>query len=362
MDSKPTVVVTGISGNLGLRLLPLLADYQVIGVDLNPPKISQSLRFVRMDFAQEESCRQMFLLLKESRAFAVLHLAFVIDPVRTGVLELERMWQINVAGTARVMEAITEANRYEAIVQKFVFPSSVSVYGPDFREEATEDFRFGAHTLPYAIHKMESDKVVQQRAPALRGCSVYMLRPHIFAGASVENYLIGAFRGTPNGRSKRAARMRAAGNRLPVMLPYGERYLANRIQFVHVDDMARLLAYIVRKTEPEAQRLTVLNVAGRGEPMTFAECIGMANGKLIRVPGKSTFKLILKLLWASGVSAIPPAAMPYMTGQYIMNTDRLRNFLGADYEEVMRYSIRDAFADCFASNPAPVARHSAVAH
>jgi nucleoside-diphosphate-sugar epimerase len=363
MESKPTVVVTGISGNLGLRLLPLLADYQVIGVDLNPPQTAHALRFVRMDFAQEESCRQMFLLLKESRPFALLHLAFVIDPVRTGVLELERMWQINVAGTARVMEAITEANRYEAVVGKFIFPSSVSVYGPDFREEATEDFRFGAHTLPYAIHKMESDKVVQQRAPALRGCSVYMLRPHIFAGASVENYLIGAFRGTPNGRSKRAARMRAAGKRLPVMLPYGQRYLENKIQFVHVDDMARLLAYIVRKTEPEAQRLTILNVAGRGEPMSFAECIGMANSKLIRVPGKSIFTGILKLLWAWNISAIPPAAMPYMTGQYIMNTDRLRSFLGTDYEEIMRYTIRDAFADCFTPSPIPAAaEHSAVAH
>ena len=49
-----------------------------------------------------------------------------------------------------------------------------------------------AHTLPYAIHKKQSDEVVQQRAPALRGCSVYILRPHIFAGASVENYLSGS--------------------------------------------------------------------------------------------------------------------------------------------------------------------------
>jgi nucleoside-diphosphate-sugar epimerase len=362
MNSKGTVLVTGISGNLGLRLLPLLSDYHVIGADLNPPPASHQLRFVRMDFGQEESCRQLFVLLKEARPFAVLHLAFVIDPVRTGVLELERMWQINVVGTARVMEAITEANRDQTIVNRFVFPSSVSVYGPDFSESAAEDFRFGAHTLPYAIHKMESDKVVQQRAPALRGCSVYMLRPHIFAGASVENYLIGAFRGSPNGRSKRAARMRDAGRRLPVMLPYGARYLENKIQFVHVDDMARLLAYIVRKSEPEAQRLTVLNVAGRGEPMTFGECIDVANGKLIRVPGKRMFQLILKILWTLGISAIPPAAMPYMTGQYIMNTDRLRGFLGADYENVIRYKIKDAFADCFASSPSLAAEHSVAAH
>ena len=36
-----------------------------------------------------------------------------------------------------------------------------------------------------------------------------------------------------------------------------------------------------------------------------------------------------------------------MTGEYIMNTDRLRSFLGAEYENVMRYTIADAFADSF---------------
>ncbi len=36
-----------------------------------------------------------------------------------------------------------------------------------------------------------------------------------------------------------------------------------------------------------------------------------------------------------------------MTGEYIMNTDRLRRFLGPEYEHVMRYTITDAFADSF---------------
>ncbi len=61
-----------------------------------------------------------------------------------------------------------------------------------------------AHTLPYAIHKKQSDEVVQKRFSALRGCSVYILRPHIFAGASVENYLLGAFRGNAQ-RQERAS-------------------------------------------------------------------------------------------------------------------------------------------------------------
>jgi UDP-glucose 4-epimerase len=350
-EAGPSILVTGIAGNLGLRLLPQLADYQVIGVDLNPPETNLPLRFVRLDLGREESCRELFLLLRESRPAAVVHLAFVLDPVRTGVLDLERMWQINVAGTARVMEAITEANRDAAIVEKFIFPSSVAAYGPSLAGPAGEDTPLAAHTLPYAIHKMESDRVVQQRAPALRGCSVYMLRPHIFAGASMDNYMVGAFRGTPNGKSPRAAKMRARGRRLPCMLPFGKRYLTNRIQFVHVDDVARLIAHMVRRAEPEARRLTVVNVAGRGEPLTFAQCIELAHANLRRVPGRWAFRLVLQCLWRLGISAIPPEAAPYMTSEYIMNTDRLRSFLGPDYEQVIRCTVADAFADSFRLTP-----------
>jgi nucleoside-diphosphate-sugar epimerase len=346
-DSKPTVVITGISGNLGTRLLPQLAQFDVIGVDLTPPSTDLPLRFERMDLGEEESCRQLFLLLRASQASAIVHLASVLDPVRTGVLDLRRMWHINVAGTARVMEAVTEVNRENSTVHKFIFPSSVSVYGSDLSGPATEEHPLGAHTLPYAIHKMESDRVVQQRAPALRGCSAYMLRPHIFAGASVENYMVDAFKGTPNGRSDRAAKMRGRGKRLPCLLPHGRQYLDHRIQFVHVDDMARLITHILHKTEPESQRLTVMNVAGRGDPLTFERCVEVANARLLRVPGKLAFRTALQMLWRLGIVAIPPDAAPYMTGEYIMNTDRLQKFLGTNYEDVIRYTIAEAFADCF---------------
>ena len=352
--------MTGVSGNLGLRLLPHLSDFSVIGIDMVPPKTEAPIRFVRMDLGLEDSCRSLYNLFKETRPFSVVHLAFVIDPQRTGVLDVDRMWHINVAGTARVMEAITEANRNEdSGIRQFIFPSSVSAYGSDLPGPVTEESALEAHTLPYAIHKKESDLVVQQRAPALRGCSAYILRPHIFAGASVENYLMGAFRGSPNGKGKRAAQMRKEGKRLPCMLPYGQRYLENQLQFVHVDDMARLLAWILQR-EPEARRLTILNIAGRGEPLTFARCIEMAHAKLVRVPGQWAMRIVLEFLWKTGISAIPPEAVPYMSGQYTMNTDRLKKFLGDDYEKIIRYTVADAFLDSFKA-PASVAETQKLA-
>jgi len=350
MDStKPTVVITGVAGHLGLHLLPHLADFAVIGVDINPPKTDQPLRFVRMDLGREESCRELYHLLRETGAVAVVHLAFVLDQVRMGVYELDRMWQINVAGTARVMEAITEANRDAGGVQKFLFPSSVAAYGPE-GSPFSEESALGAHTYPYGVHKKESDEVVQQRSPSLRGCSVYILRPHIFAAPHVDNYLVGIFRGTPNGTSRRAAKMREQGKRLPCILPYGEKYLHNRVQYVHIEDVARLFAYILRR-EPEAQRLTILNVAGRGEPLTIARCVEMSQSKVVRVPGRWASKLILQYGWKARLSAIPPGIEPYMNGECIMKTERLQAFLGNDYESVIRYTIEDAFAESIANLP-----------
>lgn len=347
-SSKPTVIITGIAGHLGTRLLPLLGMFSIVGVDVSPPKTERVVHFVRMDLGREESCRELYHLIQERQAVAVLHLAFVLDQVRMGVFDRQRMWQINVAGTARVMEAITEANRDQVIVEKFIFPSSVSAYGPSSNGPLSEDAPLRAHTYPYGVHKKESDEVVQQRAPSMRGCSTYILRPHIFAGAEVDNYLVGIFRGTPNGSSRRAARMREQGKRLPCVLPYRKQYLENRVQYVHIDDMARLIAHVLER-EPESKRLSILNVAGRGEPLTIGRCIELSSSKLIRVPGEWACKAALEFAWRRGLSAIPPEIAPYMMGECIMNTDRLRAFLGHDYEDVMRYTVEGAFVESLGS-------------
>jgi hypothetical protein len=99
--------------------------------------------------------------------------------------------------------------------------------------------------------------------------------------------------------------------------------------------------------------LTILNVAGRGEPLTFGRCVEVAQAKMIRVPGKWMMRLVLRFLWKWRISAIPPEAVPYMTGEYIMNTDRLRRFLGPEYEDVIRYTVADAFNDSFQPTPLP---------
>src|SRR5258708_12982546 len=156
-SAKPVVVVTGIAGNLGSRLLPREGDVSVLGVDLRPPQTDFPLQFERLDLGEEACTRTLYELLRDTRPVAVVHLAFVIDPVRTGVLDTERMWQINVAGTARGMEAVTGADRAaDSPVRQFIFSRRASAYGSHLPAPAAANFVLAAPTLPHPSYNKHS--------------------------------------------------------------------------------------------------------------------------------------------------------------------------------------------------------------
>jgi nucleoside-diphosphate-sugar epimerase len=347
-----TVVVTGIAGNLGVRLLREIPDFDVFGLDMNPVRDEAvltshpSFHFETIDLGEEASCRELIDLLRKTEAHSVVHLAFVIDPLRTGVVDVDRMWRINVAGTARVMEAVAVVNRNGGVIKKFVYVSSVSAYGSDLPGLVAEEHPLDGHTLPYAIHKREADQVAQARAKSMGGCSTYILRPHVFAGASMRNYLINILRGTPYGQGRLGRWLEKRGRKLPALIPYGRKYLDTRFQYVHVDDMARLLAWILRRADV-GQRLTILNVAGRGDALSFERCAQIAGARVMRLPGKAGCRMVLNLGWKLGISSVPAAAVPYFTGTYLMDTRQLREFLGKDYRDVIRHTCEQALADSF---------------
>jgi nucleoside-diphosphate-sugar epimerase len=348
MAGKPTVLITGVSGNLGLRLLQQLADFQVIGADVREPEgPSPALfRFEKIDFGEERSCDQLLELMLAYRPEAVVHLAFVLDPLRSGVFDRKRMWNVNVAGTSRVIEAIAEHNRMIGGIDKFIFPSSALVYGPEPPQSVAEDAPLKAQSLPYALHQQEADQTVQLRAKDLRKARTYLLRPGVYAGSPVENYQLGVLRGVPGGTSRMAARMRRRGTRLPLVLPVQGRYLEHKFQFVHIDDMARLIAHILVRKQPDPQ-LTILNVAGRGDALSLRRCIEIARIGVRRVPARAICRQTLRLLWDLGVSDVPPQALPYLLGSSVMDTARLRVFLGEHYRSVIQHTCDEALADSF---------------
>jgi nucleoside-diphosphate-sugar epimerase len=346
--SASSIAITGVSGNLGVRLLPMLAGKRVLGLDVRAPQSIEHTQFTfqPIDLSREASCRELVSLFRDHRIDTVVHLAFVLDPLRTGILDAKKMWQINVAGTARVVEAIAEVNRnHGGRIRRLVAVSSVSVYGPEIPDMVTEDHPLLAHTLTYAVHKKDMDEVIRRRAESLGECEVVILRPHIFVGKSMQNYMAGSLKGDAYGNGWMGKRMRAKQSRLPMLLPSGDGYLRKRFQFVHVDDVARLIRHIVG--EDEKAGVNVMNVAARGEPIAIEDCARLANAKIIRIPTRWLTRKMIQLAWNLGASSVPPDAFPYLCGSYTMDTSVLKRYLGRAYEDVIQHTNESALRATF---------------
>jgi len=346
------VLVTGISGNLGCRLAPLLERYEIISADLFPPPPGvRAGEFHRVDLSSADGREKLAQLVSDSGAEAVLHLAFVVDQVRTGILDRERMRQTNVEGTRRMLEAVAEVNARSAAgsapaaqpprVRLVVYLSSVSAYGTGQPALLGEDAPLAAHSLPYAVDKRETDLLCQQIFPRLGGAALYIFRPHIYAAAATQNWLIDGVRGRASGRGWLARLARNLGWRMPMVLPSGAS-TRGQLQFVHTDDVARALAWTLAHFRDGA--LQILNLAGDG-PLALDECAHLAGTPIIRLGSEGMVRLLLKVVYALGLSAIPSEALPYYLTPPTMDTERLHAALGTDYEQVVRFSTRAALED-----------------
>src|SRR5437660_11410038 len=98
MKRPDTVLVTGVAGDLGVRLVPLLraSGHLVVGVDMKPAAPDMELfEFHQVDLGCEPSCDKLIEIIHEMGVRSVIHLAFVLDPRKSGVLDRERMYHIN---------------------------------------------------------------------------------------------------------------------------------------------------------------------------------------------------------------------------------------------------------------------------
>jgi nucleoside-diphosphate-sugar epimerase len=347
MAEKPSVLVTGVSGNLGLRLLQQLQGFNVIGADLRQPETSAELTlFENVDLREERSCSQMLGLFRRFRPVAVVHLAFDARPYTPVAEERTKMWQTNVAGTGRVIEAVAEHNRMLGGIEKFIYPSSAWLYGTGMDKPVAEDSPLRTQALACTADKLEAEQTLRMRTKSMGHCKTYILRSHTFAGAPAGSFLIDLLRGAPRGAGFLGQRRRKQGKRLPLLLPSGGNYLEQRFQFVHIDDVARLIAYIVRRPLHDLP-LNIMNLAGRSEPLSLRTCIHEAQLKVVRIPGPALCRWAQNMLCSLGVSDVSPEAMLYAQGSLTLDTTRLRIFLGEDYRKIIQYTCEQALKDSF---------------
>ncbi len=288
-DSERTVAVTGVSGFLGQRLLPLLDASprvdRVIGLDVrDPARRARKLDFYRVDVLGTELTP--FL----RGADAIVHLAAVVGPLPDESLFL----RVNLDGTRRMLEAATAAQ-----VRKVVRPSSTAVYGAWANNPVplTEDapLRPSPGFLP-AIVDAECERLLGEWAAAQPGRVATRLRlaPVVGIGAHslFATHVVG---------------------RMPLRV----RGAAPPVQVVHVDDAAAALELAADQDLGGA-----FNVAADGW-LTAEEAAAL--GPRTRLPGVP-YELAQRFLaatWASGLGDAPPSTLPYFTHPWVVANDRL---------------------------------------
>jgi nucleoside-diphosphate-sugar epimerase len=285
------VVVTGISGFLGQRLLPLLDANprvdRVVGLDVrDPARRARKLEFHRVDVIGSDLSPYV------RGATAVVHLAAVLGPL----LDEALLTRVNVDGTRRVLEAAS-ANG----VRKIVRPSSTSVYGAwannplPITEEAP--LRPSPGYLP-AILDAECERLLAEWAGAQAGRVATRLRIAPVVGAGAGSLFASV----------------ATGN-----APVRVRGAAAPVQVVHVDDAAAALD-LAASTDLDG----VLNVAADGW-MTSDEASALLPAR--RMPGVpyEIAERVLSATWSTGWGDAPPSVLPYLVHPWVVANDRLKS-------------------------------------
>src|SRR5918994_7884513 len=178
-------VITGGSGYIGSRLTELLTGRdeteRIVDVDVRPPDVPwPKTEYVRGDVRDRAAMRE---LLERERPDALVHLAFLHNPIRDEAL----MYDIDVNGTQAVLRAASEAGTEQVLVT-----SSASAYGafPDNPVPIAEDQPVrGQPDFSYARDKAEADRICQLWAADHPDRVMTIIRPAIVFGPNVNNYL-----------------------------------------------------------------------------------------------------------------------------------------------------------------------------
>jgi UDP-glucose 4-epimerase len=327
-------LITGGSGYIGSRLTEILDERDdteaIVNLDVRPPsrQLGKS-SFVRGDVRDYASIRA---LLDRERPDALVHLAFVLNPIR----DEARMYDIDVNGTAAVLRAAADAGTEQALVT-----SSATAYGafPDNPKPIAEDWPVrGQPDFSYARHKADADRICQLWALENPDRVMTIVRPSIVFGPNVDNYISRSW--------KNAAFM-------PIIDGVDEEF-----QLVHEDDVVSALIGLL-----DAKAGGAFNLGGDGT-MTWGESAEMV-GQKTRVMSMKTVRRIYGAAWALRAPRVesPPGNLNFIRYPWVVSNEKLKSEIGWKPSA----TTREAFVETMyakglvATPPAPSPAPPAVA-
>lgn len=304
------VAVTGCSGYVGSRVLDFLqgspAVDKVVGVDVRAcPRAASKLSFHRRDIRD----RSLAALFSEEGVEAVVHLAFILNPLHDESL----MRDINVNGARNVMAAAAACGASHLVVA-----SSSSAFGafPDNPEWLTErDHPRLMRHFSYAADKYEIEMAARIFCEENPGMRTAVVRPCAVYGPGVDNYFSRILR------------------RLPVVPDVGGGDAA--LQFVHEDDVAATFLKVI-----ELRAEGFFHAAGEGT-IRVAEVAEMAGKPLVKLPAALVYPAV-DLLWKLRFPLVkgPSGMLDFMRYRCTVSDDLTREELGLGRRMSSREVVR----------------------
>lgn len=295
---RPVVAVTGASGYIGTRLLNVLQRDEglsrVVAIDTRSlPTPFHNVATERLDVTQP-----LDHAFEDHRVTAAVHLAFLLRPGRSRA-EIERVRNANLQGM-RSFLAACDASR----VSNLIFLSSHTVYGAhrDNPVPLTEEAPARAPVaFQYAREKALCEEMVREYAVRHPDTCVTVLRSCVVMGPGADNYVTRAF--------FRKALIGVHGHDPPM-------------QFVHEDDLARLVHQLIVRPMPGT-----FNVAGEGV-IRYSRVARLARRRLFFLPSWVAFPLV-RAAWRLGIQKDSPAVgLDFVRYPLVLSTGKLKGETG----------------------------------
>src|SRR5918995_2085399 len=319
-------VITGGSGYIGGRLTELLVERdeteRIVILDVRPPDVPRpKTEYVRRDVRDRRAMRE---LLERERPDALVHLAFLLNPIRDEAL----MYDIDVNGTQAVLRAASEAGTEQVLVT-----SSASAYGafPDNPVPIAEDQPVrGQPDFSYARDKADADRVCQLWGAQHTDRVMTVVRPTIVFGPNVDNYI-------SRGWEKAAF--------MPVMDGREAEF-----QLVHEDDVVSAIAGLL-----DARSGGAFNVAADGT-MTWRESAELVGLRVREMSFKTVYRLYA-WSWRFHVPNVeaPAGNLHFLHNSWIVSNEKLKSTIGWEPTRSTREVFEEtARAKGLAESPASV--------
>jgi UDP-glucose 4-epimerase len=299
-----TVIVTGLSGNLGRALAKLLhTETRVVGVDRRPfPGRPKDIAQHRVDIRKakvEEAFRQ-------HRPEALIHMGIMHDPR----VPRSEAHSFNVVGTHKILDLCVRHG-----VKKVVVLSSANVYGPrpdnsNFMPEETP--LMAAERFSQIRDLIELDMYAQSFMWKHPEIETVILRPVNIVGPTVKN---------------------APSNYLRLEAPLTVLGFDPMVQLVHEEDVCRALVLALR---PGLRG--VFNVTGPGE-VPLSAVLRELGRRPIPIP-HLLVRTLVRRAFEARLSGFPPEEVDHIQYLCVVDGSRFAREAGWSPARSMRETIR----------------------